>query len=35
MQRWNKLAIGYEHEGRFADARKAYDKAVALDRRTS
>jgi Tfp pilus assembly protein PilF len=28
---WNNLAIGYEHEGRFADARKAYDKAVTLD----
>lgn len=28
---WNNLAIGYEHEGRFDDARKAYDRAVALD----
>jgi Flp pilus assembly protein TadD len=28
---WNNLAIGYEHEGRFEDARKAYDKAIALD----
>ena len=28
---WNNLAIGYEHAGRFDDARKAYDKAVALD----
>jgi Flp pilus assembly protein TadD len=28
---WNNLAIGYEHEGRFDDARKAYEKAVALD----
>jgi Tfp pilus assembly protein PilF len=28
---WNNLAIGYEHEGRFDDARKSYEKAVALD----
>jgi Flp pilus assembly protein TadD len=28
---WNNLAIGYEHQGRFDDARKAYEKAVALD----
>jgi Flp pilus assembly protein TadD len=28
---WNNLGIGYEHEGRFEDARKAYEKAVALD----
>ncbi len=28
---WNNLGIGYEHEGRFDDARKAYEKAVALD----
>ncbi len=28
---WNNLAIGYEHDGRFDDARKAYEKAVALD----
>ena len=28
---WNNLAIAYEHEGRFDDARHAYDKAVALD----
>ena len=29
---WNNLAIGYEQLGRFDDARKAYDKALALDR---
>ena len=28
---WNNLAIGYEHEGKFDDARKAYEKAVTLD----
>jgi Tfp pilus assembly protein PilF len=28
---WNNLAIGYEHEGKFDEAQKAYDKAVALD----
>jgi len=28
---WNNLGIGYEHEGRFDDARKAYEKALALD----
>ena len=28
---WNNLGIGYEHEGRFDDARKAYERAVALD----
>jgi len=28
---WNNLGIGYEHEGRFDDARQAYEKAVALD----
>ena len=28
---WNNLAIGYEHEGRFDDARKAYEKAVGLE----
>jgi Flp pilus assembly protein TadD len=28
---WNNLAIGYEHEGRFEEARKAYEKALALD----
>ena len=28
---WNNLAIGYEHEGRFEDADKAYQKALTLD----
>ena len=28
---WNNLAIGYEHEGKFDEARQAYDKAVSLD----
>ena len=28
---WNNLAIAYEHEGRFEDAKKAYEKALALD----
>ena len=28
---WNNLAIGYEQEGRFEDAQKAYEKAVTLD----
>jgi Tfp pilus assembly protein PilF len=28
---WNNLAIAHEHEGRFEDARKAYEKAVSLD----
>ena len=28
---WNNLAIGYEHEGKFDEAREAYDKAVTLD----
>ncbi len=28
---WNNLGIGYEHEGRFDDARQAYEKALALD----
>jgi Tfp pilus assembly protein PilF len=28
---WNNLAIGYEHEGKFEEARQAYDKAVTLD----
>jgi Flp pilus assembly protein TadD len=28
---WNNLAIGYEHEGRFDDARKAYEQAIKLD----
>jgi Tfp pilus assembly protein PilF len=28
---WNNLAIGYEQEGRFEDAQKAYEKALDLD----
>jgi Tfp pilus assembly protein PilF len=28
---WNNLAIGYEQEGRFDDADKAYQKAMELD----
>jgi Tfp pilus assembly protein PilF len=28
---WNNLAIAHEHEGRFDEARKAYEKAVSLD----
>ena len=28
---WNNLAIGYEQLGQFDEARKAYDKALALD----
>lgn len=28
---WNNLAIGYEHEGRFELADKAYQRAVQLD----
>jgi Flp pilus assembly protein TadD len=28
---WNNLAIAYEHEGRFDDAKKAYEKALELD----
>ena len=28
---WNDLAIAYEHEGRFEDAKKAYEKALELD----
>ena len=28
---WNNLGIGYEHEGRFDEARKSYEKALALD----
>lgn len=28
---WNNLAVAYEHEGKFDEARKAYEKAVALD----
>ena len=28
---WNNLAIAYEHEGKFDDAKKAYDKALSLE----
>jgi Flp pilus assembly protein TadD len=28
---WNNLAIAYEHVGNFTEARKAYEKALALD----
>jgi Flp pilus assembly protein TadD len=28
---WNNLAIGYEQMGRFAEARKAYERAMQLD----
>lgn len=28
---WNNLAIGYEQEGRFEDAQKAYERAIELD----
>ena len=28
---WNNLAIGYEHQGRFEDADKAYQNALKLD----
>jgi len=28
---FNDLAIGYEHEGQLAKARKAYEKALAID----
>ena len=27
---WNNLAIGYEHQGRFEDAERAYKKALEL-----
>ena len=32
---WNNLAIAYEHEGQFEEARKAYEKAVSSIRKTS
>jgi Tfp pilus assembly protein PilF len=28
---WNDLAIGYEHEGQFDKARKAYERALELE----
>jgi Tfp pilus assembly protein PilF len=28
---WNNLAIAFEHEGKFDDAKKAYEKALELD----
>jgi Tfp pilus assembly protein PilF len=28
---WNNLAIAYEHEGKFENAKKAYEKALELD----
>ena len=28
---WNDLAIAYEHDGRFGDAKKAYERALELD----
>jgi Flp pilus assembly protein TadD len=28
---WNNLAIAYEHEGKFDEAKKAYEKALQLD----
>jgi type IV pilus assembly protein PilF len=28
---WNNLAIAYEHEGRFEEAKQAYEKAIQLD----
>jgi Tfp pilus assembly protein PilF len=28
---WNNLAIGYEHDGKFEEARQAYEKALTLD----
>ena len=28
---WNNLAIAYEHDGKFEDAKKAYEKALQLD----
>lgn len=28
---WNNLAIAYEQQGKFDEAKKAYDKAVAID----
>jgi tetratricopeptide (TPR) repeat protein len=28
---WNQLGVAYRQAGRFADARKAYDRAIELD----
>ncbi len=28
---WNNLAIAFEHEGKFDDAKKAYERALALE----
>ena len=28
---WNNLAIAYEHDGKFDDAKKAYEKALQLE----
>jgi Flp pilus assembly protein TadD len=28
---WNNLAIAYEHDGKFDDAKKAYEKALELE----
>jgi Tfp pilus assembly protein PilF len=28
---WNNLAIAYEHEGKFEEAKKAYEQALKLD----
>jgi Tfp pilus assembly protein PilF len=28
---WNNLAIAFEHEGRFEEAKQAYEKAIQLD----
>lgn len=30
---WNNLAIAYEHEGKFDEAKKAYERALKLDPR--
>ncbi len=30
-QAWNNLAIGYEHDGRFEDAERSYQRALKLD----
>jgi Tfp pilus assembly protein PilF len=28
---WNNLGIAYEQQGKFAEAKKAYDKAISID----